>query len=138
MNLSKAQRAELLTKFGGHCAYCGVLLGKGWHADHLKPIQREMKWVRGKGYTATGKMDWPERDVLANLMPSCGPCNIDKHDLSLEQWRRKLSGAAGVLARNNSTYRHAVRFGLVAEVTTEVVFYFERLTGGSREHLPAD
>ena len=46
MNLSKAQRVELLAKYGGKCAYCGVPLGKGWHADHLEPIKRQMKWVR--------------------------------------------------------------------------------------------
>jgi hypothetical protein len=126
MNLNKKARAELAAKFGGRCAYCGTPLGERWHADHLEPVMRELKWVSGKGLMTTGKLERPERDTLDNLMPSCGPCNIDKHSLTLEQWRVKLGGAPGVLARNSPTYRHAVRFGLVAEVTTAVVFYFER------------
>ena len=127
MNLSKKQRAALEAKYGGRCAYCGVVLGKGWHADHLKPVRRDMNWVRGQGWVASGRLDYPERDTLANLMPACGPCNIDKHTLSLEQWRRKLQDAVGVLNRNSSTWRHALRFGLVAVAETKVVFYFERL-----------
>jgi hypothetical protein len=126
MNLNKKGRAELAAKYGGRCAYCGVALGERWHADHLQPIRRESKWVRGKGFVATGQCKRPERDTMANLMPSCGPCNIDKDSLTLEQWRAKLSGAPDVLARNNPTYRHAIRFGLVVKVTTEVVFFFER------------
>jgi hypothetical protein len=59
-------------------------------------------------------------------MPSCAPCNIDKHAMPLEDWRRKLAGACGVLARNHATYRHAVRFGLVAETGSAIVFHFER------------
>jgi len=126
MKLSKQERSNLAAKFGGRCAYCGAPLGDRWHADHLEPVRRELKWISGKGLVTTGKLERPERDILANLMPACAPCNIDKHSLTLEQWRAKLSGAPSVLARNNPTYRHAVRFGLVAEVTTEVVFYFER------------
>ena len=47
--------------------------------------------------------------------------------MPLEDWRRKLQDAAGVLARNHATYRHAVRFGLVQETGARVVFHFERL-----------
>ncbi|TPT11925.1 HNH endonuclease, partial [Acinetobacter baumannii] len=30
MKLNKKQREELKQKFGGHCAYCGELLGDKW------------------------------------------------------------------------------------------------------------
>jgi hypothetical protein len=59
-------------------------------------------------------------------MPACPPCNIDKHSMSLEGWRTKLQDATGVLARNNPTYRHAIRFGLVQETGAAITFYFER------------
>ncbi|MDX8205518.1 hypothetical protein WDA38_11070 [Acinetobacter pittii] len=39
MKLTKQQRAELKQKFGGHCAYCGDLLGDKWHADHIEAVK---------------------------------------------------------------------------------------------------
>ena len=54
-------------------------------------------------------------------------CNIDKHAMTLEDWRRKLQNAAEVLRRNQPTYRHALRFGLVQETGATIVFHFERL-----------
>lgn len=127
MKLTKAQRQALHDKYGGCCAYCGHPLGERWHADHVEPVQRNSRYVMGKGYVPTGTMWAPERDRIENLMPACPPCNIDKHSLSLEEWRRKLAGACGVLHRNSATYRHAVRFGLVKEIGLPITFYFELL-----------
>lgn len=119
MKLNKAQRAALREKFDGRCSYCGDTLGERWHADHLEPVRREW-WKKDGG------MERPENDTIANLMPACAPCNIDKHAMPLEEWRRKLQGALGVLARNHATYRHAIRFGLITEVSEpKVVFLFE-------------
>lgn len=129
MKLKKAERELVRLKFGGHCAYCGTVLGNRWHADHLEAVERVIKYVRGKGAVATGELWKPENDRIENMMPSCPPCNIDKHVMSLEGWRRKLQDAANVLARNNPTYRHAVRFGLVEETGAKVVFFFERAEG---------
>jgi hypothetical protein len=34
----KAKDRELVyKKYDGHCAYCGCVLEKGWHVDHLEP-----------------------------------------------------------------------------------------------------
>lgn len=126
MKLTKEQRATLKAKFGGRCAYCGIELGDRWHADHFEPVQRELKYISGQGLKATGKLERPERDTLANMMPACGPCNIDKHSMSLEQWRGKLGRAPEVLGLYNPTYRHAIRFGLVIETQAKVTFFFER------------
>lgn len=112
--------------FGHRCAYCGCPLGDRWHADHVEAVQRRTTYVKGKGFVRSGEVDWPERDIIGNLFPACPPCNIDKHSLSIEQWRTKLQGAPGVLARNQPTYRHAVRFGLVSETGATVLFYFEQ------------
>lgn len=119
MRITKAEREQVRTKFGGLCAYCGQSLGDRWHADHMEPIRRE--WWKGGG-----GMERPQNDTVDNLMPACPPCNIDKHAMSLEEWRKKLQGASGVLSRNHATYRHAVRFGLVRETGAVVVFHFER------------
>lgn len=124
-SLSKAQRDQLYHRYSGRCAYCGDKLGKRWNADHIKPVIRQGKWVRGK-WVSTGGMDWPERDCFENLTPACHLCNISKGNESLENWRAWLERSAEVLERNYSTYRHAKRFGLVVEAPPKVVFFFER------------
>lgn len=125
MALTKAQRETVRLRFGGHCAYCGTKLEKGWHVDHLKPVHRRSKWVRGKGPVLTGEVDHPEREHPDNLYPACAPCNIDKHSSSLETWRKKLQDACNVMRRNSPTYKHALRFGLILETQTKIRFYFE-------------
>lgn len=127
MKLTKAERAHVHAKYDGHCAYCGVVLGKLWHADHLEAIQRKLKYVQGVGLRPTGEVYKPENHRLDNMMPSCPPCNISKHSDGLEYWRRRLADAPNVMARNHKTYRMALAFGLLAETDAPVVFYFERV-----------
>jgi hypothetical protein len=125
MRLGKVDREKIRCLFGGRCAYCGTILGARWHADHVEAVERKLAVVDGRIVT-TGEFHRPERDTIANLWPSCAPCNIDKHTFSLENWRQKLQQACDVLTRNQPTYRHALRFGLVQETGARVVFYFER------------
>lgn len=126
MALSKKKREALKMKYGGHCSYCGILLGSRWHADHLESVGRISHYHPSLGkHIATGKMDRPENDHEANLMPACIPCNIDKGAMSLEHWRRSLEHKPEVLLRDYATYKHAHRFGLVAQIKVKVVFHFE-------------
>lgn len=144
MKLNPAQRLALFNKYGGKCAYCGQPLPeKGWHADHVEPVHRE--WYKALRPKTTAKfdeatqsvvmvvtdrkvgMERPELDRIENMMPSCRACNLDKHCMSLEVWRRALEGKVRVLRDNYSAFRHAERFGLVAVAETKVVFYFEKL-----------
>ena len=128
IKLTKSQRAALRQKFSGRCAYCGQELGHRWHADHFEPVHRRSSWDSEKErMVATGECRAEERDNLENLMPACPACNIDKSVLQLEEWREKLARGPSVLARNNPTYRHSVRFGLVNETQAPVVFHFERV-----------
>lgn len=131
MKLSKKQRAELHGKFGGRCAYCGCPLPERWQADHLEPVFRDSKLVRQEsGFhkrVFTGELLRPHLDTMENLMPSCSPCNNYKHALSLEEFRKAVGNFNGVLARGSSTYRNAVRFGLIQETPKPIVFYFESL-----------
>ena len=119
MSLNKKQRAVLREKFSGRCAYCGCPLGEKWHADHIEPV------VRNDWFKAGAAPDYPERDTLENMNPACPPCNIDKHSMSLEGWRQIISRSNDVLHRDVSTFRRAVRFGLVELSPKAVVFYFE-------------
>jgi hypothetical protein len=121
VKLTKQQREQVRMRFNGLCAYCGNPLGARWHADHFEPVRRE--WWKKEG-----GMERPQFDCLENLMPACQPCNLDKHALSLEEWRRWLANKVQVLRRDSSTYRHAVNFGLIAETGAAVVFHFERAT----------
>lgn len=136
MALSKAERKLLREKFNGRCAYCGGLLGERWHADHIEHVERELKHVPGRGLIATGKMHRPERDTLENMNPACPPCNIDKHSLSLEEWRKMIQRSNDVLMRDVSTFRRAVRYGLVSLKDEPVLFYFEKLALEKQRELP--
>ena len=149
MTLSKQNREKIRMMFGGRCAYCGrELPEKGWHADHVEPVLREWwkntkywKELHGKKWSVdsvTGKLvsetvelekpglERPENDTIENLFPACRACNIDKHASSLEVWRKQLQDTVNVCRRNYSAFRHAERFGLVAEVKKPVVFWFEQ------------
>lgn len=126
MRLTKAQRARLREMFGGRCAYCGCELGSRWHADHVEAVERKSIHVPGKGFVMTGELWKPENDHIGNMMPACVPCNIDKLNSSVEEWRRKLHRGPEVLLRNYATYKHSLRFGLIEVTAKPVVFYFER------------
>lgn len=128
MRLSKSEREAIKAKFGGRCAYCGETLGDRWHADHFEPVVRGLDYTSKGRPRPNGKLLHPERNCLENMMPACAPCNIDKGPNTLEWWRGKLQGAVDVLTRNNPTYRHARRFGLVTETGAPIIFYFERST----------
>lgn len=82
-------RKALLAKYGGRCAYCGVLLPKhGWHRDHVEPIVR----FKGVRYAFSGRngCKHPERHEAANIVAACAKCNLDKAGMDLETWRGSL------------------------------------------------
>lgn len=97
-------RAEAKDKFGGHCAYCGVQLGKSFHVDHVIPFA-------GGG-----------PDDIMNFFPACKYCNTLKNALSLEQFRKCIEDyhlKAGVIVSE--------RFGiLTVHGSVPVVFWFEK------------
>lgn len=130
MKLCGSKRRLLLNKFGGKCAYCGCcILSRKWHADHVKPVNRVLKFARDKHnrtvMVPTGELYNPENDCEENLFPACSACNIDKSASPLEDWRKRLQDLSDNLRRNSSTFRHAERFGRVSINNHEVVFWFE-------------
>ena len=133
MKLTKSQRSALREKFDGLCAYCGQTLGERWHADHIEPVVRN-DWQKRFGFS-TRQADHPERHTLDNMNPSCPPCNIDKNSMSIESWRKIIERSNEVLHRDVSTFRRAVRYGLVQVQNKPVVFYFEKITHKSAHSI---
>lgn len=121
MRLKKAEREQVRLKYGGHCAYCGVLLGEKWHADHFEAVRR------GTSHRWEGNAERPENHNLDNMMPACVPCNLSKAHMPLEAWRGWLAGHVKSLNLYHPNYRMAKSYGLVAETGAPVVFYFEKV-----------
>lgn len=114
MKITKKLREKIFNKYAGHCAYCGCKLRKGWHIDHLKPIKRN-----------TVGCDHPENDNVDNLMPSCPQCNINKHQMTLEQFRASVSKYLDSLNKYSVQYQMVKKYGLLEEKNIKVLFYFE-------------
>jgi 5-methylcytosine-specific restriction endonuclease McrA len=113
----KQKRQLVYNKYGGKCAYCGCDLNGKFHKDHFEPIRRNI----GK----SGSMN-PEREVIENYMPACASCNINKHSMSLEEFRRLIQGFMKHLNEVNTQYKVAKRYGLFTENIKPVEFYFEK------------
>lgn len=130
MKLTKAQREQVRQMFDGRCAYCGEPLPERWHADHMEPVIRDLvikETARGTYRLTSGKPSRPDLDVIENFMPSCPPCNISKHSMTIEVWRGWLAGHINSLNAYHPIYRLAKKYGLVQETAAPVVFYFERV-----------
>lgn len=102
--IDKLVRAEVKDKFGGHCAYCGIQLGRSFHVDHVIPFA-------GGG-----------PDDIMNFFPSCSHCNILKNCLTLEQFRKTIEEyhlKAGVILSE--------RFHILKVIApVKVFFWFEK------------
>ena len=151
----KIDRQKIYDKFGGHCAYCGEKLQKGWHIDELKPVVRSYKFRQGywqhmitgekiqslsikpeevssalynhiKGRNIPNGCYHPENYNFENQMPACASCNINKHSLSLEAFRDLIMGFMNHLNKRNTQYKIAKRYGLVYEDIKPIIFYFEK------------
>lgn len=114
----KELRIAVFNKYGGRCAYCGCELQDKWHRDHLIPIRRDYKGSNCKH---------PEHDTFENSMPACASCNINKHSMSLEEFRRLITGFSKHLNDVSTQFKISLRYGLVANIERPVVFYFEQL-----------
>lgn len=115
------KRKAVFEKFGGRCAYCGELLPeKGWHIDHKEPCVRSFK----------GGYDNPSALCAENEYPACASCNINKHSMSVEQFRASISKFVESLNKYSVQYKIAKRYGLISEIKQEVKFYFETNTNG--------
>jgi hypothetical protein len=134
--MNKKDRQIVFDKYNGHCAYCGCKLEKGWHVDELLPVRRyrvQAKDKNGDSIWDKTRHRWKEKIIITkpenfhidNQMPSCASCNINKHSLSLEDFRSLIEGFMKHLNEINTQYKIAKRYGLVKEDIKPIVFYFE-------------
>lgn len=156
--MKKSDRELVFNKYSGRCAYCGCTLEKGWHIDEIKPVRRKRKLIpagwfnkitglprlkhevaynnpdfewKVDRYVADGVMH-PENFHIDNQNPACASCNINKHSMSLEEFRKLIQGFMKHLNEINTQYKIAKRYGLVKEDIKPVVFYFETLVKSTK------
>lgn len=118
--MAKIDRAAILSKTSGKCAYCGIPLQGRWQIDHIIPRWHVDQYR--ERYPADFDVNHPD-----NLMPSCCSCNNYKSGNPLEVFRKMVSRQIEILRRDRPTFRLAERFGLIKCEPKEVVFYFETL-----------
>lgn len=116
--MTKPQRAAILSKTNGHCAYCGIELTGRFQVDHVIP-----RWHVDQ-YRERYPVDF-DVNHIDNLMPSCCSCNNYKSGNPLEVFRKSIARQIEILRRDRPTFRLAERYGLIKCEPKEVVFYFE-------------
>lgn len=93
---SWSQLVRLWIAFDRSCAYCAQPTPLHMvQAEHVHPLSRG------------------GRNDLANLLPSCGPCNSDKRDLLLTEWnadrqRRNLTPRTTAWSDTDQRYAHLI------------------------------
>lgn len=128
-----SDRECIRQKYNNHCAYCGCILEKVFHVDHLEPIIREegryevLEDGNRHFIPSIGGMRYPDRDVVDNYMPSCPSCNIIKGQNSLEDFRSMIYNFIHSLNIRDTRYKFVKKYGLVIETNTPIKFYFERV-----------
>jgi len=115
--MRKIEDRELIrAKFGGRCAYCGQLLDKVFHIDHVAPIFR--------GWDT--KPSRAGEDTSDNLVPACPRCNRWKSTYTLEDFRFEISKQIERMRRDSPSFRLAEDFGQVVVINKPIVFWFEK------------
>lgn len=71
-----ANRKNVFNIMGGRCAYCGKKLD--FNTFHIEHVVAKSKGGKDKN----------------NLFPSCAVCNLQKNNLSLEEFRKKIENLA--------------------------------------------
>lgn len=135
LKISKAEREIIRNKLGGHCAYCGEVLGKSFHVDHFMPVKREGKGPARWEILEDGERYWiegndrgclfPERHNMDNLFGACPSCNLMKSCQTIEEFRFTIQNFLNSLNLRFAQYRFAKKYGLLIETGNKVKFYYE-------------
>jgi hypothetical protein len=99
IRISRQDRDKVLNKYNCKCAYCGNALT-----------------------LATLKLD----STNNQLYPSCMRCKRRKGSKSIEQYRSIIKSQYYALNALSSKYNLCKDYGMVADVTNEVIFHFEK------------
>ena len=98
------------------------------HVDHVKPIKRKNRYNKHtKKWERTDVVKYPQRDTLDNMLPSCAPCNLWKHSMSLEKFRRSVATQAEKLYKKSPGFRLLFRFDIIEYDDKPIKFYFETM-----------
>jgi hypothetical protein len=98
IRIPQSERLVVLNKYNCKCAYCGNALT-----------------------IATLKLD----STPDSIYPSCMRCKRRKGSKSIEQFRLHIAVVHKQLQYLNSKYSLCKDYGLVADVSNEVLFHFE-------------
>jgi len=99
IRISRQDRDNVLNKYGCKCAYCGNALNM-----------------------QTLKLD----STNNQLYPSCMRCKRRKGSKSIEQFRLHIAVVHKQLQYLNSKYSLCKDYGMVADVSNDVIFHFEK------------
>jgi 5-methylcytosine-specific restriction endonuclease McrA len=99
IRIPQSERLQVLNKYGCKCAYCGNALT-----------------------ISTLKLD----STNNQLYPSCMRCKRRKGSKSIEQFRLHIAVVHKQLQYLNSKYSLCKDYGMVADVSNEVIFHFEK------------
>ncbi len=108
--MEKQYRVKIWEKYVKHCAYCGQEIEyKDMQVDHIFP-----KYRKGE-------------NVEENYNPACRSCNSTKGTYTIEEFRERLIGDVDRMRRDSPKFRILERFGIIKQVGTKLLFYFEML-----------
>lgn len=117
--LTKAERLQVYSKYGGHCAYCGKKIEyKDMQVDHI--ISKRQGWA------------WDGIDTIKNLNPACRRCNHYKRAHSLEFFRHMLK-TLHERVREMYICKVAEDYGIIKIEPWDGKFYFEKALGSETE-----
>lgn len=140
MGISKKKRQEVFNKFGGRCAYTGVLLEEGdWQVDHVLP-RSSYVWFQPEDTRVRWGITMDSCDCIENLLPCVTIINHYKRGKDLESFRgymKTFHVRLGKLPKKTSVprtrdrirYMHRIAelFGVSVDKPFSGVFYFETL-----------
>lgn len=115
----KEVRKIVFNKYKKRCAYCGIKLNPdNWHIDHIMPLRRK-------------EYDLPNGPcTISNYNPSCPSCNISKGVYSIDKFRTHIAQKIESERRYCTNYKILLRYKLIKETGSSVVFHFERVNYG--------
>lgn len=86
-SFTKGKRQQVYNKFNGKCAYCGCDISlDNFTVDHIIP----RLWAWKQSYLQiAGRNEIKGTNDISNLNPSCRKCNVEKHRLSINDYKIK-------------------------------------------------
>lgn len=101
------RRQNIFDMTGGRCFYCGCKLDfNNFHIDHFTAKKRGGK----------------QKD---NLVPSCPDCNLSKGDMTVEEFRNKISNIINATVHGRMICKY---YGVYPK---QIKFFFEEVKHGT-------